>query len=109
MELDDEVCLCFHVTKRKVESFIRVENPRRPSQLSECYGAGTGCGWCRPILKKMLECSLKSESAENSATGLKAPVELASTSEDSLTSDQYAELRQQYIADGHGVPPSSSP
>ena len=24
------------------------------SQLSQCYGAGTGCGWCRPFLEKML-------------------------------------------------------
>ena len=27
MELDDEVCLCFHVTKRKVLAFLRVERP----------------------------------------------------------------------------------
>jgi bacterioferritin-associated ferredoxin len=26
-----------------------------PSQLSECYGAGTGCGWCRPFLKRLME------------------------------------------------------
>ena len=45
MELDDEVCLCFHVTKRKLLSFLRVEQPRRAGQLSECFGAGTGCGW----------------------------------------------------------------
>ena len=28
MELDDEVCLCFHVTKRKLVNFLRVERPR---------------------------------------------------------------------------------
>ena len=39
MELDDELCLCFHVTKRKVVNFI----------------AGTGCGWCRPFLQRLLE------------------------------------------------------
>ena len=44
MELDDELCLCFHVTKRKVLAFLRVQRPSRPSQMSECYGAGTGCG-----------------------------------------------------------------
>ena len=55
MELDDELCLCFHVTKRKVQNFLKVEKPARPSQMSECFGAGTGCGWCRPFLVKMWE------------------------------------------------------
>ena len=55
MDDDDELCLCFHVTRRKVVQFIRVNKPTLPSQLSECYGAGTGCGWCRPFLKKLLE------------------------------------------------------
>ncbi|MEC8508376.1 MAG: (2Fe-2S)-binding protein, partial [Planctomycetota bacterium] len=50
MELDDKLCLCFHVTKRKVVNFLKVNRVRRASQLSECYGAGTGCGWCRPFL-----------------------------------------------------------
>jgi NAD(P)H-nitrite reductase large subunit len=55
MDDDQELCLCFHVTKRKVVQFIRVEKPTRPSQLSECYGAGTGCGWCRPFLARLME------------------------------------------------------
>jgi NAD(P)H-nitrite reductase large subunit len=55
MEPDDELCLCFHVTRRKVENFIRVERPRRVGQLSECFGAGTGCGWCRPFLRRLFE------------------------------------------------------
>jgi len=54
MKPDDEICLCFHVSRRKVEQFIRVERPRRASELSRCYGAGTGCGWCRGYLKSML-------------------------------------------------------
>ena len=53
MQLDDEICLCFHVTQRKLLSFIRVQQPRRASQLSECFGAGTGCGWCRPFLRQL--------------------------------------------------------
>ncbi len=40
MELDDELCLCFHVTKRKVINYLRVERPQRESQLAECHGAG---------------------------------------------------------------------
>jgi bacterioferritin-associated ferredoxin len=53
MKADDELCLCFHVTRRKVEQFIRARRPSVPSQLSECYGAGTGCGWCRPFLQRL--------------------------------------------------------
>ena len=52
---DDELCLCFHVTRRKVVNFLRVERPKRVGQLSECFGAGTGCGWCRPYLKRLFE------------------------------------------------------
>jgi bacterioferritin-associated ferredoxin len=53
MEPDDELCLCFHVTRRKVEQFLRSDRPRVASRLSECYGAGTGCGWCRPFLQRL--------------------------------------------------------
>jgi len=55
MQDDDELCLCFHVLRRKVASFIRIERPARASQISDCSGAGTGCGWCRPFLKKMFD------------------------------------------------------
>ena len=55
MDDDDELCLCFHVTRRKVIQFIRVNRPKLTSQLSECYGAGTGCGWCRPFLQRLME------------------------------------------------------
>ena len=53
MNLDDEICLCFHVTKRKVINYARVEKPQRASQMTGCFGAGTGCGWCRPFLEKV--------------------------------------------------------
>ncbi len=89
MKLDDEICLCFHVTKRKLLSFIRVEKPRRASQLSECFGAGTGCGWCRPFLKRCYE-----QSADGQRSAGKEP-----------TSAQYAQLRARYIHTGGGTPP----
>ncbi|MDP7070760.1 MAG: (2Fe-2S)-binding protein [Phycisphaerales bacterium] len=50
---DDEVCLCFHVTFRKLKSFLNREQPQVSSQLCNCLDAGTGCGWCRPFLEKM--------------------------------------------------------
>lgn len=55
MDLDDEVCLCFRVTKRKLLQHIRVNEPKVASRLSECGGAGTGCGWCVPFLKRLFE------------------------------------------------------
>lgn len=66
MREDDELCLCFHVTRRKVESFIRIHRPRVASQLSECGGAGTGCGWCRPMLGRLLACAKDETQASDS-------------------------------------------
>src|SRR6184192_3700943 len=52
-DLDQKVCYCFHVTRRKLLNFLRIERPRVASQLSQCGGAGTGCGWCIPFLKQL--------------------------------------------------------
>ncbi|MEQ9094699.1 MAG: (2Fe-2S)-binding protein [Phycisphaerales bacterium] len=49
----DDVCLCFHVPLGKVKRFIQREDPPVASLISECLGAGTGCGWCVPVLKKL--------------------------------------------------------
>ncbi len=88
MELDDELCLCFHVSRRKIANFIRIERPQRVSQISQCGGAGTGCGWCRPFLERLFK-----QAAE--------PVDA-----DSLPSaESYANDRQDYIQAGHGRPP----
>jgi bacterioferritin-associated ferredoxin len=53
MDPDDHVCLCFHVSLRKLQNYLNREEPRVPSQLSDCLGAGTGCQWCVPFLKKL--------------------------------------------------------
>ena len=53
MEPDDHVCLCHRVSLRKLVNFMNRERPGVPSQLSECLGAGTGCQWCVPFLKKI--------------------------------------------------------
>lgn len=55
MQNDDHVCLCFHVSKRKIVNYCRRENPPVASLISECLSAGTGCGWCIPFLKQLHE------------------------------------------------------
>jgi bacterioferritin-associated ferredoxin len=55
MDPHDDICLCFHVSAHKIEKFVRIEKPKLPSQISECYGAGTGCGWCIPFLERIFE------------------------------------------------------
>lgn len=91
MELDDELCLCFHVTQRKVINYLRVEKPRRVAQLSECFGAGTGCGWCRPFLQRLFDAA----QAGNAATALP-------------DSTAYSQERAAYIQAGKGTPPASA-
>lgn len=85
MELDDKVCYCFHVSKRKIVNFIRKQQPRRASQISECGGAGTGCGWCVPYLKRYFE------QAQRNGVVAQEP---------ELTPEEYSALRKQYIQDG---------
>ena len=52
-DLDRPLCLCFHVSRRKVVNFVRNERPRYASQITECFSAGTGCGWCIPFLEEI--------------------------------------------------------
>ncbi len=53
MQPDDHVCLCFRVSLRKINAYMARENPPVASLISECLGAGTGCGWCVPYLKHL--------------------------------------------------------
>jgi len=70
-------------------NFIRIEKPKRVGQLSDCFGAGTGCGWCRPFLEKMFEQALC-----DGQTQLELP-----------TDEEYARMRGKYVRDGGGTPP----
>lgn len=92
MQPSDELCLCFHVTRRKVENYIRLEKPRRVGQLADCYGAGTGCGWCRPFLQRLFEAA---QTGDAQAAELPSP-------------EQYATDRSTYVSEGHGTPPAGS-
>ena|SRR4026208_2280099 len=89
MNLDDHVCLCFRVSRRKLESFVRHHQPKVPSQLSQCGGAGTGCGWCVPFLKQIHQ-----RATEAGVIELEA-----------LSAEEYERLRAGYIREGKGTPP----
>ena len=99
MKLDDEVCLCFHVTRRKVTQFIRVNRPEVASQLSECFGAGTGCGWCRPFLEKIFETQQKRTAASSDS---QAELEPNDGIDDLPDADEYASSRSVYRAKKRG-------
>jgi bacterioferritin-associated ferredoxin len=86
MDQDAKVCYCFHVTRRKLLSFLRVEKPRVASELSGCGGAGTGCGWCVPFLRQLFDAQ-------------------ASPDLDTLSAEEYASQRADYIREGRGKPP----
>lgn len=90
MDLDDPVCLCFHVSKRKLLNFLRIVEPQRAGQLSDCLGAGTGCGWCRRYLEQLFD---------EHCAGEPLPA-------DEPTAQQHALGRQQYLQD-RGEPPAS--
>lgn len=79
---DDKICYCYNVPYRKLWSFARREPLQRPSQMSQCLGAGTGCGWCIPILQRIFE---NARQADNTAPELE------------MTPEEYAERRQAYI------------
>ena len=117
MDPDQELCLCFHVSLRKVQKFIRLEKPKVASQLSQCYGAGTGCGWCRPFLKRLLEeaqsvsedrpAALDRGAPPATAPGIKSPEpnDFPEKPLDQLDPEEYAGLRERYLRAGKGTPP----
>lgn len=91
MGQDDRVCLCFRITRRKLEKHVRLYRPKVASQLSECGGAGTGCGWCVPFLRQIFEYGTSAEQR----------VELTV-----MTAEEYESRRANHIAEGKGKPPS---
>ena len=107
MDLDSPICLCFNVNRRKIIRFIKVEKPRRASQLSECFGAGTGCGWCRPILERLNQqhsvlpqtaTLTASDDSASSQPASKSPTPVGQIDQelDAMDSDQYQAARQAY-------------
>ncbi len=98
MKADDELCLCFHVSWRKVINFARINRVRVASQLAECQGAGTGCGWCRGAMRRILE---KSSTIPVDGDQLDAWLE-----DEFPRKSDHAAGRQQHIAEGKGRPPA---
>lgn len=90
MDLDAKVCYCFHVSRRKLLSFLRNEKPRVVTQMSQCGGAGTGCGWCVPFLRQLFE--------QHGQSDL-----------DLLTAEEYERRRQAYLAAGKVRAPADAP
>lgn len=91
---DDHVCYCFHVSRRKIENFCRNQKPTYPSQISECLSAGTGCGWCVPLLQK-----IHGEICGDARPWWREkPAAVGSTSADEYaTAEEYAAARKAYI------------
>ena len=93
MNLDDKVCYCFHVSRRKLVNWVRMHEPKVASQLSMCGGAGTGCGWCIPFLKQIFKQGTET-TAQDEASEI-----------DQLTPEEYAKRRAEYVKSGKGKPP----
>ena len=85
MEPNDKICYCYGVSYHKLWCFARRRRLSRPSQMSECLGAGTGCGWCIPFLKRIFETARQDQPADAAPT---------------LTAEEYARARQAYLATG---------
>ncbi len=87
MDIDAKICYCFHVSRRKLVNYVRQTKPKVASQLSQCGGAGTGCGWCIPFLKQIFQQGIAATELEN------------------LTPEEYERRRAAYIRAGKGTPP----
>jgi bacterioferritin-associated ferredoxin len=110
---DDHVCFCFHVPLRKIENFCRLQKPKAASQISECLSAGTGCGWCIPVLQK-IHTRLCGQYAPWWRQIPDDPAAYHSPERDSadteIDPDTYAQGRQRYLKDtGRKPPPPPAP
>jgi NAD(P)H-nitrite reductase large subunit len=100
---DDKICFCHRVTLRKLAYYAWRERPHSDSQMSACLNAGTGCGSCIPILKKIREYvmarreSLQARPDEPPDLDLEA---LAECLELPDTAEELAARREEYIRSG---------
>lgn len=92
LQPDDTVCFCFHVTLRKIETFCKTQKPQVPSQISDCLSAGTGCGWCRPLLVK-----LHAHYCGEQVPWWRKPADAGASSLEDLTLEEHQAGRTQYL------------
>jgi bacterioferritin-associated ferredoxin len=92
MDLDDPVCVCHRVSLRKLVAFARRERPANAARMSECLGAGTGCGWCIPVLTRIALAA-----AEGGDFRL------------DVSSDEYLAGRARYRSDAGRIPDADAP
>jgi len=92
MESDDHICLCYRVPLGKIRAYLARENPPVASLLSECLGAGTGCGWCVPYLER-----LHAQHAQGQNPTIEG------------SADEYASGRLRYNETGERDGPSAEP
>src|SRR3954449_9779924 len=106
---DDEICYCFHVTLRKIRNYCRIEKPRAASQISQCLSAGTGCGWCRPMLRKIhrQECNVEEPWWRKVRDEETSPSQERDADAAELAPDLYATGRQAYLKETGRKPPAT--
>ena len=61
MDLDSEICHCYHVSLRKLVRFARRTRPTHAAGMTQCLGAGTGCGGCVAKLRLIAEMAERSD------------------------------------------------
>lgn len=105
LQPDDTVCFCFHVTLRKIETFCALEKPQHASQISDCLSAGTGCGWCVPMLKHIHKrlCGDQTPWWRQSAT--ETPAVEPDRASETIDPATYKSARKKYLSEGKGQPP----
>lgn len=107
LDPDDTLCFCFHVPLRKVENYCRREKPKAASQISECLAAGTGCGWCVPMLRKVhtkICGEYRPWWKEEAPADYHSPERDAG--QDEIDADAYAAGRKKYLAETKRTPPT---
>lgn len=97
LQPDDTVCYCFHVPRRKIENFCRNTRPHYPSQISECLSAGTGCGWCRPLLRRIHQQTCAPNDPWWRKTDAPTAPSDPTSADDYPTPEAYAAARQAYL------------
>ena len=105
---DDTICFCFHVPLRKIEAFCAVEKPRHASQISECLSAGTGCGWCVPMLERIHRRMCGEQMPWWRQTGSPPAEDGDVRVDEGADAEAYRAGRKDYINEGKGTPPAGA-